>query len=66
MGKVRMVQTMQHRWKIETEKGVVMQEDIILQNPTQAQGYVTNYISSFSGWTAEVVPLKKEKKNEQI
>ena len=66
MNKVRMVQTMQHRWKLESEKGVLLKDDIFVQNPTQAREYGNAYISSFQGWSLEVVPLKKEEKNDKV
>lgn len=60
-----MVQTMQFRWKIETDQGHVLQDDIMLQNSYEANKYAQNYISSFSGWTVDIVPLKKEE-DEQV
>lgn len=56
--KVKIVQTSQNRWHIESEQGHVLQDDITLSNPLHAKIYVENYISSFNTqWVYEVKPL---------
>ena len=57
---------MQHRWKLESDKGVLLKDDIFVQSPAQAREYGNAYISSFQGWCLEVVPLKKEEKNGKV
>ena len=61
-----MVQTNLHNWRIESEKGTVVKDDISVQNPYKAEEFVRSYISSFQSWTYEMVPLKKEKKNDGV
>ena len=62
-----MVQTTQNLWRIESEKGVILQDDIRnIRSEYDANRYVQNYISSFVGWIATVVPLKKETKNDKV
>jgi hypothetical protein len=62
MAKVRMVQTNLHNWRIESLTGIIVKDDISVQNPYKAEEFVKSYISSFQSWTYEMVPLPKEKK----
>lgn len=54
---VNMVQILPHVWQIESSTGHVMQKGITVHSITEAENYVKSYISSFTGWTATVVPL---------
>lgn len=58
--KVRMVQVSKHRWEIQTRHGYVLQGDITVSSPTEAEFFVKNYISSFPAWNYTVEPLEKK------
>lgn len=58
-----MVQTSKHRWHLEGPKGNVLVEDLVLNSIREVIEYAKAYISSFSGWSYEINPLK-ESKNE--
>jgi hypothetical protein len=63
MVKVLMVQCFPNRWKITTEDGKVLAEDITVP-AFKAEEYVRAWVSSFHCWTYEVIPLPKtEDKN---
>ena len=52
-------QVSKHKWRIETTKGIVLVDELILDNPNQADEYARCYVSSFTGWMYEVVPLEE-------
>ena len=58
---VQMVQTSRNRWKLLAPKGHVMVDDIVLSNIHEAKEFVDKYISSFTGWSYDVIPMKGEK-----
>lgn len=59
---VQMVQTGKHTWSIKsTSSGAIIQSNITIHNEYSANEYVKRYVSSFSDWTYEVVPLKDPK-----
>ena len=62
MPKVKMVESMPNRWKIETEAGAVLQKDILVAGNHNASVYVKNYVSSFPNWDYELVPMPRQEK----
>lgn len=56
---VLMCQVMPARWEITTQNGTVLKRDINVGTNTDAYEYARAYVSSFSDWTFELVPLKK-------
>jgi hypothetical protein len=56
---VYMVQTSRNRWKIQSESGRVLLDDIILSNETEAEEYVKGYVSSWN-WDYKMVPLEEQ------
>ena len=59
MACVKMIQTSKHKWRIETLHGIVLLDDITIDNRFQAEAFVISYISSYIGWTYEVL-IKEE------
>lgn len=60
MSKLKIVQQSQVNWQIQTPSGHVLQRDITIASPHEAERFIKGYISSFTNWTYEVVPIKKE------
>lgn len=58
MKMVLMVQQTSYNWTITSENGVVIQAGLKLNNAYQAEEYITNYISSFTGWSYKMVRLQ--------
>lgn len=58
-----MIQSLQHKWRIESEQGQILQEDLNMGSVDEAENYCRRYVSSFMDWSYEVVPLppKQEK-----
>jgi hypothetical protein len=52
-----MIQTEPCTWKIMTEKGIILKDDIKVSMIYEAEDYVKRYISSFNSWTYELIPL---------
>lgn len=50
-----MVQTSRFRWQIENEAGSVICGELYLASPYYAREYIEHYISSFIGWTYELI-----------
>lgn len=61
MSTVKMIQHSKHKWCIKTDKGVVLQDEIVISSPFEAELYIKNYISSFQGWTYDIVNLDHKK-----
>lgn len=57
MNTVLMIQESKNRWRIESEKGIVLQSDIRLGTVFEAEDYIKAYISSFLNWTYIMKPL---------
>lgn len=55
---VRMVQTTSNKWRIETKKGLILQDEIVALSVEAAKLYVSNYISSFQAWDYEIILLE--------
>jgi hypothetical protein len=55
--KVKMVQHSKHKWCIKTATDKVLQDDIVISSQFEAEEYVKKYISSFMGWTYDILPL---------
>lgn len=55
-----MIQETRYRWRIESEKGYVLQNNLTFPNLDQADNYANAYTSSFNNWVYQLVPLKKE------
>jgi hypothetical protein len=56
---VYMVQTSRNRWKIQSESGSILLDDIILSNEVEAEEYVKGYVSSWN-WDYEMVSLEEQ------
>lgn len=61
---LRIVQVSKHMWQLENSKGTVLTSDLTLESTYRAEEWIKNYISSFHCYNYEVIPLKKEKKDE--
>ena len=59
---VKMIQIHQANWTIQTATGTILKEDITLGLYDEAEEYVRKYITSFSGWSYEMLPLKPKTK----
>lgn len=55
---VKMIQTSRQLWKMVSSKGCVIKEDVMVYSEYEANEYVRKYISSFSGWSYVVLPIK--------
>lgn len=58
---VYMVQTMPRLWRIQSEKGIVLMDDIMVYSVREATDYVRRYVSSWDNWNYEVKPLEESK-----
>jgi hypothetical protein len=56
MTTIYIIQITKNYWRIESERGIIILDYIILSNPFEAREFITNYASSF-GWNTEVRPL---------
>lgn len=56
---IKMIQTSKNRWKLISEAGVVILDDIILGTEYDAKVFAENYISSFQNWRVCVIPIKR-------
>lgn len=63
--KVKMVQMTQCNWRIETLSGSVMKADIMLGLQAEAEEYVRKYLTSFTDWSYEMVPLNNTNKGSK-
>lgn len=63
MNKLNMIQTSKHKWRIETESGTVMQEDINIFSEYEAEEYIKRYVSSFQSFSYDLKP-KKDKNDK--
>lgn len=52
-----MRQTGTYKWEIVSEKDVILQPDISLGSLYQAHDYISRWITSYTGWMYEVIPL---------
>jgi hypothetical protein len=64
--KVKMIQRTPHNWRIESASGHIMQDNITAHSQYEAEEYVKRYISSFQGWSYEIVTIggKNDFKND--
>lgn len=53
---IKMIQESTNRWRIESDTGIVLTDDIIL-GKLEAEDYMKRYISSYSTWTYEIIPM---------
>ncbi len=58
---VKMIQVSKHRWDLVSPKGTVLTEGIILDSPFKAEEWVKSYISSYTGWSYEIMTKKVDK-----
>lgn len=58
---VYMIQTNKHLWEIRSSSGQLLGEKS-LASIFQAQDYIEKWISSYTNWTYEMVPLLPTKK----
>lgn len=54
---VLMIQTEPCTWRIESEAGIILKDDIKVSIIYEAEDYVKRYVSSFTDWTYELIPL---------
>lgn len=59
---VRMVQVAPNRWNLVSSKGSIISEDVPLGSIRDAENWVKNYITSFIGWSYEIIPLQRSAK----
>ena len=60
-----MIQISKNRWKIETNGGIVLIDDIYVANKYEATEYAKAYISSQQGWDFELKPLGGESEHDK-
>jgi hypothetical protein len=58
-----MRQTSKYSWEIVSDRGHVLQSGISLGSRYRAEDYVKRYVSSFHGWTYEIMELKTKKES---
>jgi lipocalin len=58
--KVKMVQSTPHKWQLLTQNGTLLKADITANDIFEAKEFVVRYISSFSCWDYEIIPLEDE------
>jgi hypothetical protein len=61
---VKMIQMSKANWQLVSHKGHVLQKNITCGTMAEALEFVRKYASSFSDWTFEVQPLKKDVDNQ--
>jgi hypothetical protein len=59
---VTLVKGAGNRWDLVSPKGHVIIGDILLYSRTEAEAWVKNYISSYLGWSYEIVDKTKDVK----
>lgn len=52
---VRMIETGNNRWDLIGPKGNPIASDVLVYSQVEAEEWVKAYISSFLGWTYEVI-----------
>lgn len=58
--KILMIQEESCRWRLETEKGTVLQDNIMLGLRAEAEDYVKRYVSTYPLWTYELIIKEKK------
>lgn len=58
-----MVQLSKHKWRIETQNGTVIKDDVTVHSISEATEYIKRYISSYNDWDFNILPLKKREKS---
>ncbi len=61
MTTVYLVQTNKYRWRLESDKGVVIMDDISANSSYDAEKWVRGYVSSFACWQYKIKPLEEKK-----
>jgi hypothetical protein len=56
---VYMIQTSRNRWKIQSESGNVILDDVMLSNKTEAEEYIKCYVSTWT-WDYRLVLLEDQ------
>lgn len=59
--KLIMIQIQRCYWQVQTPNGKVLRDNITISSVLEAKLYIENYISSFTNWGYDIMPIKKEK-----
>lgn len=57
-----MIQILNYKWRLESESGALLKDNILVQNETEALSYANAYASSFLNWEIKLIPLEKSTK----
>lgn len=57
---VLMIEVLPNLWRIESDKGFILQDEIYCYGLHKAAEYVKNYVSSFSCWQYELKPMESK------
>lgn len=57
---VKMIQISKYEWNIVSDKGYLLQNHIYFASMDKAEEYVKAFISSYNGWSWQMMPLKSE------
>ena len=52
-----MIQTSKYHWQIVSPSGTIMQSELYLSSMDKARDYIRSYVSSYTTWTYELIPL---------
>ncbi len=47
---IKMIQVTKYRWKVISDSGNIILDDLLLASPYHAEEWIKSYISSFAGW----------------
>lgn len=56
--KLKIVQNSQVNWHVQSPNGTILQKDITIASHYDAERFIKNYVSSFTNWGWEVVPME--------
>lgn len=58
--KVRMVEVSKNRWELLGPRGNTIAEGMIVNSRSEAEEWVKAYISSFLGWSYDIISLEEK------
>ncbi len=58
---VYLVQLNKYRWRLESNKGVIIMDDISAHSSYDAEKWVRGYVSSFACWEYRIKPQEENK-----
>jgi hypothetical protein len=57
---VRMVQTNKNGWRLETDNGTIILDDIILHSVEEARRFANAYISTWQSWDFSIITMEEK------